>query len=241
MQRRTFLASSMLASLSAMLASVSLGASGKSAGADEDLRKSFEKIRRWLGANAPRIRRALRAPVTSRDLSALERSAGTLPKDLIALYRWHDGIDPKQTANLFFGMVFESAAEVVRRIQRLDEARAALNYADPGIDASYGLASTRIPIGNDAAHCYLCVDLAPTQAGRVGQVILIDEEYRVGLKLCDSVSELVASFARDLEEGKYTLAQDAREAGDEWLDPERSIDPVNWFNSPTWARAHGVR
>lgn len=233
MKRRTFVSSSILAGVSATLASVSWGA--------QDLRKPFQSIQRWLGANAPKILRALRAPVTSQDLATLERLAGALPHDLVALYRWHDGIDSKATANLFYGMVFESAGDVARRMQGFGESRMALKYADPGIHPGYMLASRRIPIGNDSAHCFLCVDLEPTSEGRVGQVILIDEEYRVALKLCDSVSELVVSFARDLGQGKYTLAQDAREDGDDWLDPERSIDAINWFNSPTWARAHGVR
>ena len=126
-------------------------------------------------------------------------------------------------------------------MQRHAEPGAALKYADPGVDPSYRLGSTRIPIANDSAHCFLCVDLAPIKEGRVGQVIMIDDEFSVALKLCNSVSELVSSFASDLEQGKYTLAEDALEDGVEWLSPERGIDPGNWFNSPTWARAHAYR
>jgi hypothetical protein len=50
-----------------------------------------------------------------------------------------------------------------------------------------------------------------------------------------------AELRDDLEQGKYTLAEDALEDGVDWLSPERSIDAGNWFNSPTWARAHAVR
>jgi cell wall assembly regulator SMI1 len=204
------------------------------------MQQSFEGIQRWLKGNAPKILGALRAPVAARDLATLASSSGTLPEDLNALYRWHDGIDTKTVANLFFGMAFDPAAAVVKRLQRID-ARTALRYADPGIDPSYALATTRVPIGNDSARCSLCVDIAPAPGGRVGQVILIDEEFQVALKLCASVSELVSNFARDLEEGKYTLAEDALEDGVHWLSPDRSIDPVNWYNSPTWARAHSFR
>jgi cell wall assembly regulator SMI1 len=237
-KRRAFLAASSLAGLSTALGPLAFA---RRLQVSEELRLSFETIHRWLRADAPQILGALRAPITPQDLSRLEQSAGKLPDDLVALYRWHDGIDPAKIANLFFGLVFEPAKNVVSRLQNRAEPGQALKYADPGIDSSYGLGPTRIPIGNDSARCSLCIDLAPAKDGSRGQVILIDDEYSVALKLCDSVSELVASFARDLEQGKYTLAEDALEDGVQWLSPERSIDPVNWYNSPTWARAHRFR
>ena len=112
MKRRTFSSSSVLAGLACTMTS-----SARSDAASEDLRRCFERIHRWLGANAPKIRPALRGPVTSADLADLERTAGTLPKDLISLYQWHDGIDSKKTANLFYGFSFESAHDTVERMR----------------------------------------------------------------------------------------------------------------------------
>lgn len=234
MKRRAFLISSVLAGVG-----YTMTRSATAAAASDELRKPLERIQRWLRANTPKILHALRPPVARGDLATLERTVGgPLPDALKSLYQWHDGIDSKQTANLFYGLVFPSAHDVADSMQRNSSTTLALKYADPGVDARYILNSTRVPIGNDSEHCFLCVDLAPTEAGRAGQIIMIDEEYRVALKLCESITELVSSFASDLEQGKYSLAEDALADGVQWLSPERSIDPVNWFHSPTWARAH---
>ncbi len=74
-----------------------------------------------------------------------------------------------------------------------------------------------------------------SENGILGQVILLDYDSSAALKLANSIEELLEKFAGDLESGKYTLLPEALEDGNEWLDPAREIDPVNWFNSPTWA------
>ena len=110
-----------------------------------------------------------------------------------------------------------------------------LRYTDKGIKSEYTFTNKRIPIGDDNGSSLLCIDLDPTEDGIYGQVIMVDYDMGVSLKLHNSILELVNQFEEDLKDDKYSLQEDALEDGVHWLDPIREIDPVNWFNSPRWA------
>ena len=93
----------------------------------------------------------------------------------------------------------------------------------------------RIPIGDDSGTSLLCVDLDPTAEGTYGQIILIDHENSVALKLNDSIKDCIDQFEHDLQNNRYSLQEDALEDGVHWLSPVDEIDPINWFNSDRWA------
>ena len=56
----------------------------------------------------------------------------------------------------------------------------------------------------------------------------------VAIKLNNSLREMVLQFEKDLSAEKYSLSEDALGDGVHWLEPVKEIDPVNWYNSPTW-------
>ncbi|MHB0818217.1 SMI1/KNR4 family protein [Stutzerimonas stutzeri] len=202
------------------------------------IKNSFESIHTWLSNYAPKILSSLQGPAEKNKLSELEALAGEqLPSGLVELYSIHNGISPDVLANLFFGLPFIPLENTISQIKSYEMPidGTALKHADSGIKSSFTFSHKRIPIADDSGTCIICIDLDPDPEGIKGQIILIDSDYSVAIKLANSIEELVAKFSEDLALGKYSLQEDALADGNEWLKPDRAIDPGNWFNSPTWA------
>ena len=202
----------------------------------------LDKAIEWLSDNAPKIVEALQEPASQTKIKELESLVGkALPEDFIRLYKTHNGTNPDIFANFAYGMPFISIEKSIEQIKCFDHPNDdnKLSFSDDEIKRNYTFGKLRIPIGDDSGTCLICVDLDPTQNGNYGQVILIDYEKNVGLKLADSVEKYILKFTSDLISGKYKLQEDALEDGVHWLEPEREIDPGNWFNSPTWQYVPG--
>lgn len=203
-----------------------------------NVEKSWDRIHAWLGLNANNILQSLQEPANLTHISTLEDLVGTtLPQQLTELYSKHNGINPDFCANLIYGINFIPVENTIEQINDYGSVsdQLSLKYADAGIVPSYTFGKKRVPIADDSGACLLCVDLDPSEHGIFGQVILLDHDSGVALKLADSIDELLEKFAEDLESGKYTLLPEAMEDGNEWLEPAKEIDVVNWFNSPAWA------
>ena len=199
--------------------------------------EAFLKVNEWLGANAAQIKESLNLEISLENESKLlELSPEKLPMDFLDMYRCHDGIDDEKVANLFFGMTFYTSQKVIQSYGNISQSDSfEFNYADEGIIPSYSKELIRVPFGDDSGKCGLYCDLSPSEGGEYGQIIFIDHEYKVALKLAASTTALVQDFSNDLEQGVYLLAEDALEDGVHWLSPIREKDPGNWFNSPTWS------
>ena len=200
----------------------------------------LERVRQLLRDLAPNIEKSLLPPASDEQLELFRVQFTTqLPGDLIDLYRESAGLDPDAIANFAFGLSFTDIDSVVRQLQKAnsDFDDVPLKFADPGIRKNFTHGKLRIEIGNDSAHCKICVDLAPDIDGDYGQVIFVDEVYRVSLMLARSIRQFIAKFENDLAAGKYSLNEDALEDGVQWLSPSREINVVNWFKSPTWQYA----
>lgn len=197
----------------------------------------LNKIKELLTKKAPTIAEALQGPAPDEQLLKLEAlCCQPLPKGLSDLYKDSNGIDPGAYVNFVYGIPFLPIEECIRQIEKYDDYAKAytLQFADKGIKKENVLNNKRIPIGNANGDCLLCVDLDPDEGGLVGQVILMDTEQQIAIKLNDSVEQCMASFENDLAENKYSLQEDAFEDGVHWLEPEDDIDPVNWYMSARW-------
>ncbi|MEI8659305.1 SMI1/KNR4 family protein [Vibrio sp. Hal054] len=197
----------------------------------------LEEIIKQLMVKAPKIATAFLEPATAEEVQLLSLNVvGELPQPLIELYKSSKGQDPNKVANFAYGVTWITISQTTDLVESYTEAGDGneLRYADVGIDKSYTLGKKRVPIADDFGTCLICVDLGPSEEGDYGQVILVDQENNVALKLASSVTELLSNFEKDLASNMYALSEDALEDGEHWLTPERAIDPVNWFNSPTW-------
>ncbi len=197
----------------------------------------FEKIESILQRKAPLILEAFQSAAEQSKIEQLESLVGmALPNDFKNMYRSKNGFDSSKFANLFYGYPFLELDAIIKAQEKLKTSNniEPLRYADPDIKRDYTFGVKRIPIGDDSGTSLLCVDLDPSDTGSCGQIIMVDYEMGVALKLNSSVEELVQQFEADLENDKYSLQEDALADGVHWLKPVREIEPGNWFNSPRW-------
>ncbi len=203
----------------------------------------FENIESILKKKAPLILEAFQGAAEESKIEKLESLVGTvLPNDFKKMYRSRNGFDNSKFANLFYGLPFLGLEEIIKAQEKIKSSNSMepLRYADPEIKKDYTFNAKRIPIGDDSGTSLLCVDLDPSNTGSYGQVILVDYEMGVALKLNSSVEELVKQFESDLSNDKYSLQEDALADGVHWLKPIREIDPGNWYNSPRWQYVNAV-
>jgi len=171
----------------------------------------FDRIHAWLKANAPEVLASLRPGATQEQIRAAERQMGvTLPDDVRAAYRIHDG----QTGqDLFDGRMWLPLADVVSLWRRMKEgcdedgppdavpegAEVRTDYWRPGwIHLAAGGRGDR-----------LFVDLDPPPAGKVGQILLwwkdLDPPASVEM---DSFADYLDDLASDLQSGVWTTHPD---------------------------------
>ena len=197
----------------------------------------FEQVRKELLNKAPLVASSFLEPATEEEIDLLRCNVGReLPQELVDLYKTSKGQDPEKYANFAYGVAMLSIGQTSSLVEKYSHVGDGnvLSYTDKGIDKEYTFGKNRIPIADDCASCLICVDLNPTEEGSLGQVILIDYDYKVALKLAVSLADFISNFKKDLANNKYCLDEDALEDGVHWLVPDREIDPINWFNSPTW-------
>ncbi len=194
----------------------------------------IEQVKVLLNQFAPQIVESLLPPVIPQKIEELRSVVGRpIPDDLVALYSETAGNNSECFANFAFGLVFTDIESAITKF-RNDLGSESFQFADPGIKKNGFALGSRFEIGNDSAHCSIYVDLDPDSGGTYGQVVFVDSEMNVALFLAKSIREYIEKFEKQLSEGMYTLQEDALADGVQWLDPERSIDVGNWYNSPTW-------
>ncbi len=203
---------------------------------------SVKQITQWLIANAPRIAElSLNPPATEEELSMLENTIGkTLPTDFRELYStWNGMSDEENWGNFFFGMSFYTIDEIIadyefRKSQSGKAGIIPLKKTDPEIDPFDFYNPAWIGIGTDGARSSLRLDLAPSDKGRYGQIIFIDGTYDIAAIVASSSIDLLRQFGGDLDKGLYSLEQDALEEGQHFLEPDQSIDLINWYHTERW-------
>ncbi len=196
----------------------------------------LDNTKSLLEGVAPDILLAFQGAASTTTLQELEQYVGTaLPRDFLNLYLDSDGFKKGCLSNLFYGFTFNSVAQIKSHLAMFSEKEpTALHHADKEIRKDYAFGPFRLPIGSDSGTSLLCVDLDPSEHGKIGQVISLDYKIGVALFLNNSVFDMITQFENDLQSAKYKLQSDALADGIQWLQPDREIDPVNWFNSPRW-------
>ena len=204
------------------------------------LTDSLNRVAFWLAAHAPRIlSESLNPGAEAAELNALQNAVGQpLPDDYRALYQRHDGLNDEENAgNFFYGLQFLPLAHVRADFQQRREAAPyPLAHAGPGIHLANALTPNWLALAFDGSHGWLRLDLAPAEGGHHGQVIFWDEEYETAFPVAPSVAALLATFATDLEAGRYHLHPEALADGHEFLQPVRALDMVNWRTAARFRR-----
>jgi cell wall assembly regulator SMI1 len=147
--------------------------------------------------------------------------------------------DEENHGNLFYGMLFYTIDEILQELTFYREVTATnpaqpLRRADAGIDTAHLYNPGWVPFGSDGSRCRLVLDLAPAPGGQYGQIIFVDGEYNVALLIAPSAAALTGQFANDLQNGLYALNEEAMEDDNHFLEPDTTIDIVNWHHIDKW-------
>lgn len=203
------------------------------------IEKNLSTVKAWLNKKARRIiNESLNKGATQNEIDQLQNLVSKmLPEDLVMLYKAHNGMnDDDNMGNFFYGFDFLSLDRVADDFssRQSEDEVIALKKADVGIDKTNILNPYWLALGFDHGHTFLRVDLAPAAEGTYGQVIFVDEEYQIAILVAKNVDELVENFSNDLDNGLYTLNEDALQDGNHYLAVNEKIDLINWFGNARW-------
>jgi cell wall assembly regulator SMI1 len=184
----------------------------------------WDPIHVWLAAHAPDVLESLRPGATEEAIRAAEAAMSvTLPDDVRACYRIHDGQQPvlvnvtywsglRTVPGFLYGDPWLGLREMVKQwdgMKSLLGEFAAVSGSPRGPIRSDWWHPKWLPVtkyggGGDLR----CLDLAPKRGGKVGQVIswYHDDAFR-GV-VAKSFTEWLATFASDLARGQYVTAPD---------------------------------
>lgn len=210
MKRRTFLT----------LAGSSLGVvAGKHYGqalSTTQMNALWLGLEHWLGQQLPEVLADLNPGCSNEELTELERRLDcSLPEDLKAFYRRHDGQKGK-TTGLFFGLPFLSTSalyeqwgvwrELVLEDEEIVTEIDSESYPNGAIKPVY-INLKWIPLAHDGSGNHLGVDLDPGPAGKVGQVINFGADENRKFVLAASITEFMAWMLAQYQASNYQSSE----------------------------------
>jgi cell wall assembly regulator SMI1 len=165
--------------------------------------RAWERIEKWLAANAPASAATLAPPASMYDISHMQQQIGVpIPAELIASLRRHDGAG-RTLRNAFLLPPFyvpSSAYSITSEAKVMCEV-----LASSGSDESVGYwwHGQVIPIAFDGGGGNLLLDQRPGRGGRLGEH---DEETDMVFDTYPrTFTELLEQTATSLETGKAAL------------------------------------
>jgi cell wall assembly regulator SMI1 len=167
------------------------------------MKRLFDRVHVWVKKNAPHVREGFARGATQEQIRAAEREMGvSLPDDVRAAYRIHDGFSPPA------GGGWCSLERMVRTWRAL---RAALDGGDFAANRGRPVGPVRpvwyhpawIPIVDEGPNNHYCIDLAPAAGGHVGQVIRWCRDEPGRYLQAKSFAEWVDRFVSGLEAGNW--------------------------------------
>ena len=192
-------------------------------------------IETWLNVSANILFNSLNPPATANQLSEIESYyQATLPADFIALYQQHNGQDTSKVVNLFYGQQFLSIQEglsthqgmVADMIEYIKFSEFEFVSAEISKDETSPLSKYPIAGGIDAYGVF--IDFKPSEKGKYGQIVFLDFESLIAVKVADSVTDMACVLSSGLKSGAYTLNTESHMEVGAWLDPPKKDDLANW-------------
>jgi cell wall assembly regulator SMI1 len=177
----------------------------------------WARIVTWMRENAPQLIEVLEVGASDAQIRALEEHlAVKLPDDFWDSYRIFNG-----QANLDYGLLDGCEFLSLERIQVEWDCWKMLfddgtfhdeTGQDQGCDPDPEICNAWwspqwIPLTYDGAGNHACLDLAPTQAGTIGQIITMwhdDDERKV---LASGIKAWLQAYAEGLESGQFVFSE----------------------------------
>lgn len=184
---------------------------------------SWSRISAWLQANAPSGYALLQPPVSTEELDGASAHFGIeLPDDFTGLYQLVNGTDPNgESVGVFpsedewddmaFGPL--ALAQIIHEWNTQKELVEISEFADLEPQSANGVANDWwnvkwIPFASNGGGDFYCIDMAPTGAGTVGQIITHSHESGQHEILAPSLATYLSELADGLEAGQFEYTED---------------------------------
>jgi len=169
---------------------------------------------------------ALNDPATTDEFRQLKNyySISTLPDGFEELYQLHNGQNEDVSARLFYGLEFLPLSYAIGTHQGMIASYIDMlqfsnwTLVEEEIEKSDKSPMSKIPIGGGSDLYILAVDISPSSKGVFGQVVFMDIESEIAIKVSDSITNMVC--------GKYDLYSKSGQ-----LHPTRELDLANWYHN----------
>ena len=102
-------------------------------------------------------------------------------------------------------------------------------YVSKEVDRSTESPLFKFPISGGIDAYGVFIDLKPSELGRYGQIVFIDLESNVVVKVADSITDMVCSLHSGLIDGGYSLSSEEHINPGEWFELSKELDVVNWY------------
>ncbi|MGD8627272.1 MAG: SMI1/KNR4 family protein [Anaerolineae bacterium] len=185
--------------------------------------ESWNRIAAWLGAHAPEMLELLQSPVSQEQLDAAAAEMGLVfPNDFVAFYQIVDGYDPDDDPSSIFpswdewdDVAFGPLAleAIVQEWKMLKELLDGGDFAGLAPDSAQGVANDWwhpgwIPFADNGGGDYVCIDMAPAEGGRAGQVISHSHESGEHRVLATSLADYLNDLADALEDNTLEYSEE---------------------------------
>jgi cell wall assembly regulator SMI1 len=166
----------------------------------------------WLARYAPDLRSGLRPPAPREAVAAVEERLGVvLPRDFRDSLAVHDGAE--EVSGLVGGWDLMRLDHVVQEAETMRRLSSQGAFGDASGEPHRAISTgwwhpNWVPVVSSGSGHFFCIDLAPTAAGTVGQIILVLHDDGRRFLVANSYSRWLAAVVSDLEEGAYRLEDD---------------------------------
>ncbi len=175
---------------------------------NRDIVAIWADIDRWLAAHAPGTFRRLKPGADPEALAHLEQElSAKLPNDVLTSYAIHDGY---AYLTEYEYLRAATALKSWRSQQELPPGPTPLESAHRGRLQPVWWHRGWFPVAMDGGGNYLCVDLAPTAAGRFGQVLFWDTAEGPRLSEHESFGSWLETYRDALLAGRFPVDEDGR-------------------------------
>lgn len=178
------------------------------------MRDIWDRLEKWLDANAPQVAETLQPGATEEQLGELETLLGTvLPSDLRESLLIHNGQIDDSDVGFMNGQEFLSVDRIRSEWSVWKELLDNGEFSDSESDPGKGIRSDWwnqfwVPLTYDGAGNHYCIDLAPGPGGKVGQMITMWHDDAERSLLAPSYRLWLESYASALEQGRVVFSED---------------------------------
>ena len=181
-----------------------------------EIAASWSRIEAWLLKNWPQALDELRPAAPEPEIESTERLLGlSFPEELKQFYRLHNGSEdlglfPSPDASGWDEMAFSplpltqvrSEWESWKHLIEMGEFAGQSSQPATGIRADWWNCGW-IPMASNGGGDFQCIDMAPAETGRAGQVISMGHESGRRELIARSLSDYLRRLADGLESGEY--------------------------------------